>query len=249
MILPERLYYPLPDAAKKLDCTIQDVIHFGAIGAINICVYIDNHRAKDNGYFHLNMPKSMVGEIDDFGSLWGDGWSLYDVEKRNIDDTLRLDGYFSKRINGFFYINSFELTKIEFDASSDLNLMSVSTGSESGYNDCIDVNFLTESLSIDSKFLCVKNEDIYNFKEVTKVPVKEHKTSDEAPKTVAKKTELIIALLKLIPEFSDVDPYEMSAKKIAELIEVVAAQKGIIIPKIHSQTLASYLGRERKSRK
>lgn len=249
MNLPERLYYPLSEAAKKLNCTEQDIIHFGAIGAINLSIYIDQHRAKNNSFFHLNMPKSMVGKIDDFGSLWGDGWHIADIEEREINDALVLKGYFTNRIDGFFYIESFKLTKMEFDTSCNLELMQVSTGSESGYDNCIDVNFLTEVLSIDRKFLCIKKEDIYNFKESTKIPIKENEILKESPKTIATKSELIPALLKLIPELSDIDPYTAPVKKIAELVEAVAAEKGIEMPNIHRQTWQNYLGREKKVKK
>lgn len=253
MSLPERLYYPLSEAAKKLNCTEQDVIHFGAIGAINLSVYIHKYKAKDNDYFHLNISNNMIDKIDFFDSLSGEGWNIFDVKKREFheDEEDGLEGYYSNEIEGFFYINSFYLTKLEFDTSCNLELIQISTGTESGYDDCIDVNFLTDTLSIDRKFLCVKKEDIYNFKESTKIPTitKEKTVSIESPKTIAKKSELIHALLKLIPEISDLDTYTTPVSKIAELIEAIAAKKEIEIPKIHRQTLANYLGRERKSRK
>ena len=33
MKLPKRLYYPLPEAAEKLGCTIRDLYHFAREGA------------------------------------------------------------------------------------------------------------------------------------------------------------------------------------------------------------------------
>lgn len=249
MNLPERLYYPLNEAAKKLNCTEQDIIHFGAIDAVKLSIYIHQYRTIENNELHLNMPESMVGEIDCFDSLCGDGWSITGIEERKASDAFAYDGYFAKTIYGFFYIDALELTEIEFDTSCNLELMQLSTGRESFHNDCIDINFLTKNLSIDRKFLCVRKEDMYNFKENTKIPVKGNSLSTESPKTIAKKSELIHALLKLIPEISDVDTYTTPVSKIAELIEAIAAKKEIEIPKIHRQTLANYLGRERKSRK
>lgn len=249
MSLPERLYYPLSEAAKKLNCTEQDVIHFGAIGAIKLSIYIHEHRARDKAYFYLNISKNMIDKISFFDSLNGEGWNIGGVKKRKINDGLVLEGYFSDEIRGFFYIDSFYLTKIEFDTSCNLELMQVSTGIESFYDDCIDVDFLTENLSIDRKFLCIKKEDMYNFKEDTKISLKENSLFGESPKTIATKSELIPALLKLIPELSDIDPYTAPVKKIAELVEAVAAEKGIEMPNIHRQTWQNYLGREKKTKK
>ncbi len=248
MILPERLYYPLPDAARKLDCTVQDIIHFGAIGAINISVYIGNHKEKNNNSFHLNMPSDLILNIDDFGNIYGDGWYIYNIEERHANDELNLDGYFSNGIDGFFYINNFDLTKIEFDATCKLELTQVSTGSESGYNGCIDVNFLTAPLSIDRSFLCIKKDDIYNFKESISIHRKGQSLLTESPKTIATKSELIPALLKLIPEFDDVDLCTAPIAKITDLVEAIAAKRGVVIPHIHNQTWQAYLGRVRKNK-
>lgn len=46
MGLPKRLYYPLAQAAIELKCTVKDLIHFGAIGEVEICTLIDFFRLK-----------------------------------------------------------------------------------------------------------------------------------------------------------------------------------------------------------
>ncbi|WP_151996149.1 hypothetical protein [Buttiauxella massiliensis] len=40
MKLPERLYYPLDKAAKKLNCDVSDIIHFAANGYTKLCVKV-----------------------------------------------------------------------------------------------------------------------------------------------------------------------------------------------------------------
>ncbi|OBY36351.1 hypothetical protein PR729_02375 [Providencia rettgeri] len=249
MNLPERLYYPLSEAAKKLNCTEQDIIHFGAVGALNLSIYLEKHKVTNGNLLRLNIPTKMLNEIDCFGYIMDDAWCIGGVKYESSNNNSKPVGYFSNFVSGFFYINSYNLIKLEFDKECELNLATISTGNESFNNDCIDILFPSEPLKIDKKFLCVKKEDIYNLKNDTKISIKENIENEEAPKTVAKKGELIIGLLQLIPEFSDIDPYTISASKLADLIDAIAKEKEIDIPKIHSQTLSLYLGREKKSRK
>ncbi|HHZ3461553.1 TPA: hypothetical protein ACWCBK_004056, partial [Escherichia coli] len=56
--------------------------------------------------------------------------------------------------------------------------------------------------------------------------------------------EIIPALIKLIPEMQDVDLEETPVTKIAEMIEVIAAQRGVELPSTHRQTWQKYLGRD-----
>ncbi|HGE8350846.1 TPA: hypothetical protein ACGD69_002202 [Serratia marcescens] len=70
----------------------------------------------------------------------------------------------------------------------------------------------------------------------------------ESAKTASKKGEIIHALLGLIPEFDNVELESMPVAKIKEIIEVLAAEKGVVFPETHAQTWARYLGRERKAR-
>lgn len=46
MGLPKRLYYPLLQAAAELDCSVRDLIHFGAIDEIEICALVKSFKLK-----------------------------------------------------------------------------------------------------------------------------------------------------------------------------------------------------------
>ena len=41
--LPDRLYYPLPEAAEFLGCSVRDVYHYCATGMIALTVYTRDH--------------------------------------------------------------------------------------------------------------------------------------------------------------------------------------------------------------
>ncbi|HFS5811132.1 TPA: hypothetical protein ACH0TE_003845 [Citrobacter farmeri] len=241
MKLPERLYYPLPDVAKKLGCSVNDVIHYGAIGALNISAYITLHHGREGSWFHLNMPQSKIDDIDLFSMLRGDGWAIDFVEFKMKSDIFPLDGYYAKSISGFFYVDGYNLISHEFNESADVSLVAVST--LPGYidGDCIDINFQMHNLKLDRSFLCIRSSDLDFINENVSMPSKD--SSFESKKTSSKKSELIFYLLKMIPELSGVDLENEKITKITAMIEEVAAKKGIDLPSTHWQTWNKYLGR------
>lgn len=248
MNLPERLYYPLPEAVKKIggNCTVKDIIHFGAIGAINISVYVEYHYAEENTYFHLNMPSEKIAEIDDFNSLSGNGWSIGHIEFKKIKEGFMIDGYYAKTINGFFYVNSESLISAEFSNDELIALSNVSTGPEQFEDDCIDIDFLiTNNLSVDLNKLCIRAGDLANIKTSGRMPEVFNNADFESRKTIAKKENLIKALLTLVPEFSDVDIEGLAVSKIKTIAEVAAANRGIDFPKTDLGTWSKYLERGR----
>lgn len=43
-----RVYYTLPMAAKKLGCTVDDILHLGATNRLEICAYISERDIEEN---------------------------------------------------------------------------------------------------------------------------------------------------------------------------------------------------------
>lgn len=70
----------------------------------------------------------------------------------------------------------------------------------------------------------------------------------ESAKTVAKKGEIIVCLLGMIPEISNLKIDGTPVAKIKEIVEALAAEKGMDFPDTHAQTWARYLGRLRKAK-
>lgn len=80
---------------------------------------------------------------------------------------------------------------------------------------------------------------------VDKVENPSTNTKSESGKTIAKKGEMIEALLKLIPEFSSEDVEEMAPAKIKNLVEAVASERGVAFPETDLGTWSKYLRRGR----
>jgi hypothetical protein len=239
--LPQRLYYSLPDAAKELGCEIRDVIHYAAIQALQLSIYINFHHSTPDAWFHLNIPESEVDYIDMFSMLRGDGWDIDFVEFKKKSDVFFIDGYYAKAINGFFYIDGYNLIPLEFNESAEISLAGVSTLPNYSNGQCIDVNFQLSNLKLDRKFLCVRKTDLEFISKNVSMPSKDIKK--ESNKTSAKKSQIIPALIKCIPEMRGIDLDTTPVSKIISLIEAIAAKDGIDLPETHRQTWQKYLGR------
>ncbi|MCK7086212.1 hypothetical protein [Enterobacter kobei] len=239
--LPQRLYYSLPDAAKELGCEVRDLIHYAAIQALQLSIYIPFHHGSPDAWFHLNMPSSKVADIDMFSMLKGDGWSLDFVEYKKESDDFFIDGYYEKAISGFFYIDGYNLISLEFNESADVSLAGVSTLPDYRDGQCIDINFQVNNLKLNRDFLCIRKSDLEVINKNVSMPAKIIK--EESNKTAAKKSQIIPALIKCIPEMRDIDLDTTPVSKIISLIEAVAARDGVELPELHRQTWQKYLGR------
>lgn len=70
-------------------------------------------------------------------------------------------------------------------------------------------------------------------------------TKTESRKTIAKKGDMIEALLRLLPDFEGQDLDAMAPGRIKEIIEVLAAEKGVSFPETDVGTWSKYLRRGR----
>lgn len=244
MKLPERLYYPLPEAAEKLNCTVRDILHYGAIGAIKISAYV---KAYDNeNWFHLNMPSKKSEEIDDMGMLSGEWWNIDFINFNHANEYFTVDGYYARAVTGFFYIDSSSLTDAEFRDDGEISLVRVSTGPESYVDDCIDINFVYgNAVKTSVSKLCIRAKDIDDIKPSGHIPDYAKSIESESSKTIAKKERIIKGLLSLIPEMSGEDIDELPVKKIKELVESIAAVRGVEFPNTDLGTWSKYLERGR----
>ncbi|HBT5796022.1 TPA: hypothetical protein OMH60_000773 [Klebsiella pneumoniae] len=239
--LPQRLYYSLPDAAKKLGCEVNDIIHYAAIQALQLSVYIHFHHSSPDTWFHLNMPDDKVNDIDMFSMLRDDGWGIDFIEFKKASDYFIIDGYYAKAINGFFYIDGYNLIPLEFDDSAEVSLGGVSTLPDYSDGQCIDINFQLNNLNLDRNYLCIRARDLEMINKDVFMPAKD--INKESNKTAAKKSQIIPSLIKCIPEMRDIDLDTTPVSKIISLLEAIAAKDGIEFPETHRQTWQRYLGR------
>lgn len=232
----KRLYYPLPDAALKLGVSINDVMHYGATGILDFYVFINNLQAPDNKWFHLSLPSDEANNIDCFGCLSGGGWLIHDVSMKRKDEGFIIDGHYAKSISGFFHVDDTNIRPLEFSETALVETMFLLSEPEKGDAMPIYVNCMLFNLSLERDYLCILGKDIDDLLK------KDSRTDSD--KTIAKKAELIPALLKMVPELSDLNLDTTPVSKVIEIVEAIAAQKGIHLPEIHRQTWQKYLGRK-----
>ncbi|EFE5032289.1 TPA: hypothetical protein OB753_002499 [Escherichia coli] len=255
-----RIYYTLPMVAKKLGCTVDDVLHLGATNRLEICAYI----GENDLLFSENKCSARVIFEDDSESYY-----VEQIKKRNVIDTdmynisyfhynddcvedtdtgiFRLPGWYANYLKGFFAIPSRYLVDVEL--SGPCNAVDVKPQHLYTIKAHYKKLYLAEifGLCIPEERLVVFENELSNFDYAAK-PV--YGGGDrESPKTAAKRNEVIYSLIKLIPEMDDVDLDTESLPKIADLIDSIAASRGIEFPKTHWQTWQKYLGRESQQKR
>jgi hypothetical protein len=234
MKLPERMYYPLPEAAQKLGCTVKDLYHFAAIGVLNVVVFLPSLKHEQ---LLVIIPPEMEDDIDrEFGGALGnERWTISGIM---MQKDAQPSGYYAGSMSGFFYLNQICFATSEFlgDAGK-IHTPHFTTRPESEGCECEVITF-DGAIEIDPRFLCVMADDLTHIKTTGVLPVK------ESPKTAAKKAELIPALIKLIPELGDLDLEAISVSKVIAVLEATAAARGVEFPSMDKNTWAKYLGRK-----
>jgi hypothetical protein len=144
----------------------------------------------------------------------------------------KLSGYFRRNDDS---INTCQIISIDDDYLRSNGIEN--SLSHDGFIITLDSLFITRD-----EFLRLKGEIAISQSVVSK------DDKPEDPKTAAKKAEIIPVLIKLLPDFNDVDIDLMAVSKIQSLIESIAAKQGVELPDTHVQTWQKYLGRGRSKR-
>lgn len=241
--IPERLYYPISEAAKKLNCSTSDVIHMGATGVFTFSIYIPLWQEKESERF--NVFTLNIEGLESHGFLRGKGWSVSEIYHEDLEGINDGKVSFAKSINGFFNLSPVNLIELEFNSDAEffkVNSLNVRVD-DTEVDEILIHSFYGVSLPV--KNLCVMASELnsLNFKK-GQIQNPESDKKIESPKTSAKKGELIIQLLKLMPDFRDVNLDAIPVAKIISLVEAAAAENGIEMPKTDKQTWARYLGRK-----
>ncbi|CAI1775728.1 hypothetical protein [Serratia liquefaciens] len=239
--LPERLYYPLDEAAKVLECPISNIFHYGAIGALDISLYVSlavNANGFQIDFEPLEVDADQVNN-GSFREVVSGSWSVSHIEYKYFkDNDLHEEGFVAKTFNGFFYVCRSSIIDLEFNRKDGvIKPHSLNTHKESEQERGIHIS-LFGGLGFDLDYLCVRKKDLDNLKCVGNMPM-----ADDTAKTISKKAEIIPAILKMVPEIADMDLERTPVSKIVYLIETVAVSKGIELPPTHRQTWQKYLGR------
>lgn len=66
MGLPNREYYTLQQAAKRVSCEVDDLLHFAAIGVLQLCVYYEStKKIEEDSYFYADLSDDLLDELND----------------------------------------------------------------------------------------------------------------------------------------------------------------------------------------
>lgn len=246
----KRAYYTLPMVADKLQCSVVDVLHLGATNRLEICAYInDVQESEDYCSFNVFFDKEddYIEEVNQNNSIITD---LYEIALFNYNELTSVDenqkvkfkSWYANHLRGFFAIPSEFLIDIELsnlDEYVKINARELYTPKM--YGKTINISNI-EGLYISESRLVVLDGELsgFNFTAKAKYPGSDKDT----PKTIAKKSQLIPVLLKLIPEVSDLDLDSVAVSKVINIVETLASQKGIDLPATDKNTWARYLGRK-----
>ncbi|QNQ19385.1 hypothetical protein HF650_06230 [Kosakonia sp. SMBL-WEM22] len=123
MALPKREYYTLQQAAKKSGCEIEDLLHYAAIGVLQLCVhYEDSNKAGSDCYFYASLSDSLLDELNDnqesFTMHYSSRYNLITMDSNAYFFTAE-DGNpcWAEYVNGWFAIAHTELTLPAFEKS------------------------------------------------------------------------------------------------------------------------------------
>jgi hypothetical protein len=107
--LPDRLYYPLPEAAEFLGCSVRDVYHYCATGMIALTVYLRDIYAEDVGLMTLDLGGELLTPDDiDAGANLMNEISLISGIHYETEDELKfiranyIDGFLCRQYRLFF---------------------------------------------------------------------------------------------------------------------------------------------------
>lgn len=164
--IPERLYYPLPEAAENLGCSVKDIIHMGATGALQLSVFIPKWSEHENGkvnIFFAGLYDDLERfSIDDYTGLRGDGWSISGVYKVPVNEEIDsdTDSFSARYLNGFFDVDHNSLVEYEFDLENEFLRLHTLHASENheGYGPITIHSY--SGFNFQSKYLCVMSVNI-----------------------------------------------------------------------------------------
>ncbi|EML9727365.1 hypothetical protein RFI58_004637 [Klebsiella aerogenes] len=244
-----RIYYPLSKAAEKLNCTVDDILHFGATNRIEICAYINGVDEREdnctfNVFYNDEDEENILNDVNMSNAILTD---MYEIALFNYNDALsvegdfRFEGLYANHLRGFFAIPSEFLVDVELSQLDEfINIKPRDLFTPKNYGKHLMLSNFDDLIVPENRLVVFDSElSVFNASATPKYPG----SDNETPKTAAKKSQIIPALIKLIPDMRDVDLEEVPVSKIISLIETIAAKEGIDLPETHRQTWQKYLGR------
>lgn len=236
MKVPKRLYYPFSELAKELGCSLEYIYHLAGTELIQPSIYIPSgFISSSSGISIFPSEKVDINAMLDEEAIYGDGWSIHGIKKRDDSES----EYTASDASGFFYIPGSEILECEFDINKK-SFRTMGLDSSPYIEGPLSTTVTFSLIDFPTKYLCIMSSELHKLQ---KSSIPEMPDVKESPKTIAKKSQLFTSLIQLIPEMDGVDLISTPVNKIIELIETIAASKGVDLPEAHRQTWQTYLGR------
>ncbi|MCM7634248.1 hypothetical protein [Enterobacter bugandensis] len=234
--LPERLYFPIALAAEKLSCTVDDLIHLGASSQMEVCYMMKEALAEGV------IIRGIGSDAITLSGLYG----MIQIGRELNHDEDR-QGQRSAFCFGLFSLNQLTLRDWDLPFSEEgFGRTEFKTPLHS-MEEQLSLS-LPISVSMDASRLYITAHEMGR---LTGKPFTSPNgaavfatNSIESTRTSNRKGEIIPSLLKMIPELKGFDIDNGPVKKIVDIIEATAAEKGIELNSPDKNTWAKYLGRK-----
>lgn len=172
MKLPKRLYYPLPEAARKIGCSMNDMFHYISTKAIEPSVFVDVDFSTfpEDRSMHVVMKENVMHAptfhcLDEFFYLKENGWIISDLNYSDKQGAGDISGYYAKKLHGFFYIEHSNIIDFEFNEDAELWIESLLVKLQNKSDSVIYIDFMDSPIKVDLNKLCVMSHEMDNIKE------------------------------------------------------------------------------------
>ncbi|MBN7767357.1 hypothetical protein [Pectobacterium brasiliense] len=277
MALPEHKYYTLKQAAKKAGCEIEDLIHFAAIGVLQLCTkippngfYVDADGGSDE-YQSVNLSTEFVFDSEKIDEntkgVQPDG-AIVCVHKTDYfyaADTIRFEGnniisVSCLQVDGLLGINSSDVYEVEQDLiDDDSTLFAIQFMPPRTENETYDQHYWVYDVSA-SNLLVIRRDSLLVTAYEMSLLLTGGKSLDDSPTPYTPnkpaerenfsvhKSSLIYYLVQLA--FSaDGGISNLSNEAIAEQIQEKLRKAGIPYNEISPYNIRNWIGRYKGNRK
>nr|WP_321269047.1 hypothetical protein [uncultured Tolumonas sp.] len=245
--LPQIAYCKLNRASRLLESDIEDLLHWGAIGAIDLCCCLDGFVVdfitfvdKSSEDFIAWVPDCKFINLTPFANISLSSWDI----KPPFDGTL----------NGYWSLTYDSLRKIENHGKISINDVWVYSMSTDGIyaQSKLERKLRDEDLfiTLDDLWITYPNlEKIHNvltkgtmlshiYNDVNLAQKIQNHTQPPQIRVTAKQSQMIKALIQVHPDLKDLinTPHSLFNK-----LELLLGSRGILCPALDSNTIADWL--------
>ncbi|MEB6378846.1 hypothetical protein MXM41_07850 [Leclercia adecarboxylata] len=238
--LPERQYYTLEDAAQKLGCTQNDLLHFAQIKRLYLSAYIE-HFDNSSGELEIDSVHLFESSV-----LVSDIYNISSVElinNPNVDTEKEVDGFYKysfETLSGVFFISPLNLIDMEFDETiSDVLTVFIAPRTPSESEFIYIANTVEQAIKVKRKNLCVHADDLYNFTTNPASLPDIVKNITTPPRATIHQFNMMYSLLR-ISGLTDDEIYKISPSELNVRLAKIGAKAGVDVPQPDKATWSKW---------